>query len=338
MVNAKDLKEQAGSLNILYVEDEAMLRDSMQNTLEKFFKNTFGASNGQEAFEIFKKEDIDLVITDINMPIMSGIELIQSIHKFTSKEPIIIVLSAHNESKLLTNLINMGINNFINKPLDKAFLINTLYKACTTINDKKLLAEYEIKLQNELEAMERKNRILEQKLKQLAVQTNKNVSAEKQTTEKKEKRDVVAHSDYYSTLMMDDKDELEDLSIELDNFIAIMFQNEKLHSDYIDKLSNVYKKYASVLNNYQEFFEVASLIYDLSESMLNLKEKFMQDISQTGIYFESLQLTLENFRQNVWNKEAKNPMFYNASLKNDIKLVTDFLEDKEALESEIEFF
>ena len=72
--------------------------------------------------------------------------------------------------------------------------------------------------------------------------------------------------------------------------------------------------------------------------MLGLKEKFMQDISQTGIYFESLQLTLDNFRDNIWIKQAKDPQFYNASLKNDLQQVKDFLEDKEAQESEIEFF
>ena len=64
----------------------------------------------------------------------------------------------------------------------------------------------------------------------------------------------------------------------------------------------------------------------------------MKDLQQTGIYFESLQITLENFRQNVWIKEAQNPMFYNASLKMDVQLIIDFLEEKEIQDNEIEFF
>lgn len=334
MISAKELRIQASSLNILYAEDEAILRDSMQSSLSKLFKNSFVATNGSEAYEVFKNEDIDIIMTDINMPIMSGVELIQAVQKHTNKEPIIVVLSAHNESKLLTGLINLGINYFLNKPLDKQFMINTLYKACKIINDKKLLLDYEIKLHEELEAMKRKNKILEQKLNQLAVQTNKNIQID--IEEKKEEK--TSTDDYFSSITIDDKEELQDLSAELENYITVMFKNEKLNEDYLSKLSNVYKKYASILKAYPEFFELSTYLYELSDIILRLEQKFMKNISQTGIYFESLQLTLENYRQNVWNKKAKDPKFYNASLRNDIQLVIDFLEDKEAQENEIEFF
>jgi hypothetical protein len=64
----------------------------------------------------------------------------------------------------------------------------------------------------------------------------------------------------------------------------------------------------------------------------------MKDLNQTGIYFESLQITLENFRQNIWDKEAPNPRFYNASLRIDIRGIIDFLQEKEIKENEIVFF
>ena len=338
MISAKELKEQSSTLTILYAEDEAMLRDSMKIILEKLFGHIFVATNGQEAFEIFKKEDIDLVMTDINMPIMSGTELIDNIHKYTDEECPIIVLSAHNESKLLTKLINTGINNFLNKPLDKQLMITGLYKICKIINDKKLLLEYEIKLQNELESMSRKNKILEQKLKQLASETNKNLKKQHSGLLKKNKDSVVVDDNYFKTLLLDDKEELHDLSNELDHFIAMMFQGELLNEDYLLKLSNVYRKYASVLNTYPEFFDIATFLLEFSKTILILESKFMQDINQTGIYFESLQLTLENYRENTWNKEAKDPKFYNASLMNDIQLIIDFLEDKEIEDNDIEFF
>jgi len=338
MISAKELKEQSQSLNILYVEDEAMLRDSMKVTLEKLFRNVFVATNGQEAFEMFKKEDVDIVMTDINMPIMSGTELIQNIHKYSGKEPSIIVLSAHNESRLLTKLINLGINNFLNKPLDKEMMINNLYKICSILNDKKLLLEYETKLHSELEAMNRKNKILEQKLYQVALQTNKNNKKKVVGTFEKDAPKITNSENYFDTLLIDDKEELKDLAMELDNFIAMMFQGEDLNEDYLPRLSEVYRKYASVLNTYPEFFDIATFLLEFSKTILSLESKFMQNINQTGIYFESLQLTLENYRENVWNTEAKEPKFYNASLINDIQLVIDFLEDKEVVENEIEFF
>jgi len=338
MISAKDLRGVASSLNVLYAEDEAILRDGLESTLSKLFKTTYVAINGQEAFEIFKKEDIDLIITDINMPIMDGIELIHSIKKYTDKEPMIIVLSAHNESKLLTNLINLGITNFINKPLDKELMIQMLYKACSTLNDHKLLIEYENQLQNELEAMRRKNIILEQKLNQLALQTNINAKqAPQEPIQKKETIEMPKES-YYDVILAEDIDELADLSSEIDNYIMMMFQGERLNEDYLYKLSDVYMQYSSKLNSYPEFFDISSFIYEFSQKIVSFRERFLQDIHQTGIYFESMQLTLDNFRKNVISKEAKDPRFYNASLINDIQVVIDYLEGKEAEENEIEFF
>jgi len=329
-ISAKNLKEIASSLTILYAEDESILRDSMGPTLQKFFKNVFIAKNGQEAFEIYKKEEIDLILTDINMPIMSGIELITSINKIDSN-PNIIVLSAHDESRLLKTLINLEVNTFLNKPVEKMALIKALYKNASIITNKKLLHVYAQQLEDENESMRRKNAILEQKLKQLAQQTNINEDNNNNIDEKVE-------DGYYSILLQDDIDELRDLSQELDTYIMMMFQNESLNTNYIQKLSGVYLKYASVLNSYAEFHEVSTILYSFAEGITTLNTKFLQDISQTGVYFESLQLSLETFRQNVWEKEAKNPKFYNASLKNDIQLVVDFLEDKEAQDNEIEFF
>ena len=333
MVNAKDLKVLSSSLNILYAEDEEILREGMQSTLKKLFKNVFIAKNGQEAVEIFKKEDIDIILTDINMPIMDGIELITQINKLQDN-PIIIVLSAHNESKLLQKLINIEVNNFLNKPVEKDKLIKILYKNASIVNNKKLLQDYSKKLEDENEAMARKNKILEQKLNQLARQTNKTQANNK--TKKIEKNKI--DDSYYSTILKDDKDELKELSQDLETYITMMFQNENLHVSYIEKLSNVYKKYASVLNSYPEFYEISNFLNEFSNIITALDNKFLEDINQTGIYFESLQHTFETFRQNIFEKEAKNPRFYNASLINDIQLIIDFLENKESQNNEIEFF
>ena len=334
-ISAKDLKELSSNLTILYAEDEEILRDSMQVTLEKLFKKTLVAKNGQEAFEMYKKEaSIDIVLTDINMPIMGGLELITRINE-TGDDPAIIVLSAHDESKLLQTLINMGVNNFLNKPLEKEALIKILYRNCESIENKKLLKQYADQLEEDNIAMARKNQILEQKLKQLANQTNKaeNLgSTQKASHSEKEEG-------YFKILLQDERDELKDLSQELDTYIMMMFQNDKkLNKDYIYKLAYVYQKYAAVLNSYSEFYELSHFLREFSETITTLEDKFLKELNQTGVYFESLQMTLETFRQNVWEKEAKDPRFYNASLKNDIQLVIDFLQDREAEENEIEFF
>jgi YesN/AraC family two-component response regulator len=337
-VSAKELRELSSTLNILYVEDEEILREAMQNTLSKLFMSVYTAKNGQEAFELFKKEDIDLVMTDINMPIMGGIELIETIHRYTDKDPKIIVLSAHNESKLLSKLINMGVNNFLNKPVDKELMIHLFYNTCQAIVNQKLLSQYQVRLEEELIVIERKNKILEQKLKQFAHQANKNEVYENKKSQEEIQKVRASDDNYFETLLADDKDELRDLSYDLDNYIAMLFTGEGLNTDYLEKLSSAYKKFASILNSYPEFFDIALALVEFAESILHLEEKFMKNLNQTGIYFESLQMTLENFRQNVWEREAQNPRFYNASLRIDIQGIIDFLEEKEIQENEIEFF
>ena len=341
MITAKDLKDISSSMSILYAEDEDILRDGMLDSLKKLFQKVYVAKNGQEAIEIYKKEDIDLVLTDINMPIIDGMELISEINKIEAN-PIIIVLSAHNESKLLQKLINLDINYFLNKPVEKASLIKILFKGCSIINDKKTIRSCTKNLKHENALIARKNKILEQKLNQLANQTNKAQAIKRANSNKqilnKPNTQTLKNESYFKTLLQDDRDELADLSQDLDTSIMLMFQNEDLHKNYIEKLAKVYIRYSSILNFYCEFHEVADSLHNFADIITTLDEKFLQNIGQTGIYFESLQLTLDNFRQNVWQKEAKDPKFYNASLINDIQLIINFLENKETEDGEIEFF
>ncbi|MDF1879281.1 response regulator, partial [Sulfurimonas sp. SAG-AH-194-C20] len=284
MNSSKLLKELADPLTLLYVEDEEMLRDSMTNTLGKLFKKVYSAKNGQEALDIYKKEEIDLVLTDINMPVLNGVELVKNINEITDN-PNIIVLSAHNESELLMDLINLGITSFINKPVEKDILIKILYKSCSIINDKRLIEIYEHQLEEENEAILRKNRILEQKLNQLASKTNiiNDCPHEFVNVEKK------YIGNYYETLLREDIDELHDLSEELETYVMMMFQNSILNAEYIEMLGTLYKKYASVLNLYSEFSEISSLLTYFANIMPSLENKFLNDINQTGIYLESLQ-------------------------------------------------
>ena len=69
---------------ILYAEDENILREEVSNILQGFFQKVFIASNGEEALDIYekKKKEIDILLADINMPKMKGIELISQIRQY----------------------------------------------------------------------------------------------------------------------------------------------------------------------------------------------------------------------------------------------------------------
>jgi len=112
-----------GELSLLYVEDNKDVRDSMVELLEHYCSDFDVAVDGQEAWEKYQSYHkktghyYDIVLTDINMPKMSGIQLIEKIRERNERQ-IIVVISAHNELDMLLKLIELEISNFIVKPLE----------------------------------------------------------------------------------------------------------------------------------------------------------------------------------------------------------------------------
>ena len=122
-----ELIEKSKDIKILYAEDELEVRDSVVKLLEIVFTDLKLASNGQEALEIYKNEPVDLVITDIHMPKMDGIELIKEIKKINNDIPTLII-SAHSDQKNMIEAIKVGIDGFILKPIHAEQFFDSLYK------------------------------------------------------------------------------------------------------------------------------------------------------------------------------------------------------------------
>ncbi|MGA1933641.1 ATP-binding protein [Arcobacter sp. YIC-464] len=124
---------------ILYVEDDEFIREELVYFLEKKFNNIKIASNGEEGLELFNEYSPDIVITDIKMPKMSGLELSKKIRE-KCKETIIIVSSAHSETNLLDEAIEFGIDTFLIKPISLPQLYCTVQIAIEKILLKKINA------------------------------------------------------------------------------------------------------------------------------------------------------------------------------------------------------
>lgn len=105
-------------LKFLFVEDEKDLLDIIAETLYKLEIDFLVASNGQEGLDILaQNSDIDLVVTDISMPIMNGLEMIKEIKKLYP-EINIVVMTAHTESKYINEVSQYGVNDYLLKPFD----------------------------------------------------------------------------------------------------------------------------------------------------------------------------------------------------------------------------
>lgn len=117
MLDIKELQIAAKELTLLYVEDDELVRNATLEVFNNFFTNIKVAENGAEALEVFKNSDIDLIIADIEMPIMDGLEMAEYIKATNATVPIVIFTS-HNETNFLLDAIAVGIDDYIFKPLN----------------------------------------------------------------------------------------------------------------------------------------------------------------------------------------------------------------------------
>lgn len=116
------------SLSILYVEDEDDVREALGRFLRRRFAQVDTASNGQEGLEKFKQGRYDIIITDIRMPIMDGLEMAKQIKEIAKDIPVIVV-TAFNETDYFLRAIDIGIDRYVKKPVDAEELFDAVYKS-----------------------------------------------------------------------------------------------------------------------------------------------------------------------------------------------------------------
>jgi len=124
-------KNNLKSLKILFVEDEDIIRDKIVSSLRYIVAEIESASNGLIALEKLKAFTPDLIITDLEMPSMNGIELIKKVRE-TNKTICFIVATAFTNEKYLLELIDMHIEKYIIKPINLEKMIEALENCCHT--------------------------------------------------------------------------------------------------------------------------------------------------------------------------------------------------------------
>ncbi len=117
-------------IKILYVEDEETIRSKLGHMLTRQCREVLLAENGETGLDIFKTNKPDIVITDIDMPVMDGLELVSNIRKLNSNTPIL-VTTAFTETSKLIKLIQLKIDFYIQKPVKSDELFSALQKSAS---------------------------------------------------------------------------------------------------------------------------------------------------------------------------------------------------------------
>jgi DNA-binding response OmpR family regulator len=123
------------NFTILYVEDDEIVRKSAVEYLSRVCKEVLEAKDGKEAIKIWSERKPDIIITDINMPRLNGLDMASYI-RANDKNVQIIVATAHSDTEYLLKAVELQLVKYIIKPITKEKLETSLTKSIELIEDK----------------------------------------------------------------------------------------------------------------------------------------------------------------------------------------------------------
>jgi CheY-like chemotaxis protein len=304
---------------ILIVEDNRVDRLILKSMLKQYFDVIVEAKDGQDGIQKYKKERFDIVLTDIMMPNMNGIELIKKIKKFDRCQHIAVISSANDSDKLI-ELIDLGINTFILKPLDKDIILTKIANLLESIYykremDKLAYKEYLFKSLNKSMDDDKIEEIKSRKsIDTIRVQNSIIDSIEKEEL----------HNDFEIT--EEEQSEIAFLSSSLEDCINhLIFDGVSpnlLHhiADLIRKIGNILTNVEHFRDTSLVFLELGKVIedklhiedtkpFELLELMWSDIEEFLfgvfinRDIDKIDYFTNSLQANIEILKAKLYNEE-----------------------------------
>jgi YesN/AraC family two-component response regulator len=337
-----ELKYFARSLNLLIVEDEITLNEELSNILSNFFKEVKSAHNGLEALEEYKVYKPDIILTDISMPKMDGIKMSEEI-KNINREQHIVVLSAHNDIKLLIKLIDIGIDQFVLKPLEKNKLMYALLKVSENITHKKEFNKFfRSKKNKEL------TDVVKERVKKDVVVNPEKLLTKVDLSKIPLSRDIKKANEFMKDIegddllwisFKDDINELIQLSMDFSEDIERIILYELLTSEIQSNIVYILNSYSNVFSTLDQMTKMAGIMKSFAIFLNNLDvDSLTHKQHKCFKMLEFINLDLSRFVQTVFiNKENIDIYYLEDSLSSSIKqLENEILGIVE--EDEAEFF
>jgi DNA-binding NtrC family response regulator len=121
---------------VLVIDDEQFITKSLKQYLEKEGFEVSTAATGEDGLELFRSDGADIVILDLNMPGMNGIETLMTMKKL-NPESVVIIITAHGDIETAVNAIKAGSYDFVEKPFELSRISILAKKAMETVNLKR---------------------------------------------------------------------------------------------------------------------------------------------------------------------------------------------------------
>ncbi len=126
-VSLLSFEEFKKNLKILLVEDDILALSILEKLISKEKYRVFTAKNGVEGVEVFKKEGVDIIVSDINMPEMNGLDMVRELKRI-DKNIKVLFLSAYSDVNHIIDALELKAESYILKPFDASTLISNIQK------------------------------------------------------------------------------------------------------------------------------------------------------------------------------------------------------------------
>lgn len=280
----KKLQKFSLRLKMLYVEDNDSLREETAKVFAPLFQHVDLASNGKEGLEKYNQAIYDIVITDINMPIMNGMEMIERIREINPEQKII-AISAHDETTILLNLIRKGVSSFIIKPINLDDMLMVLYPVCRDADVQNTNLELFDALQAQGKKLKQMVGVLTSYLHTVDIKndqlgelsTQVYVEDKSQLLEEYFAKDE-EQGDEKVVFIWDDCEEMRDILNEIPDELSFYTQDSQIQHihqmrDAISKISNILFRYSPFLDPLAEHLERLSRIIGEEKDFIDLLKR-----------------------------------------------------------------
>jgi len=346
MININLVLEFSKDLTVLYVEDDDAVRGDTVDILDEFFKQVDTAVDGQLGLakyqEYYNKNGTyyDLILTDINMPNKNGIEMSRDILNINDEQKIV-VISAHNESNYLHDLINLGVAGFLLKPVGMSNLLQTLFSTTQAISDRKAVRAYYDEIAQLNDNLEKKLRLLKTNHKKTSYLAEKKTAPLEVKSKQVEKKPNNSQSDEDKKELLDavryELPELNDICVELDVTIIDLVTHEEYQQ--ISKISDLFSRFTTSLSAFHTFTPLRDAILNLIDALNGDMPDDKRTLKNGSLLLESLIYSLSMWVEELVKADPDNINFYDASIITDIhSIVNIWTEHEDDDDNEMELF
>ena len=314
-IDTKLAHEFTKDLSILYVEDDPIIQKQTHKFLNLLFKSVEIANDGQEALHKYQEKNFDIIITDIVMPNMNGLELSKKIKKINPDQHII-VTSAYNDSEQLIEFINLHVRQFMLKPVEINNMLSTLYNVSKSIVNNKKVEDYRIKIEKNNQELKIKNDELKNIVKILDM---KLIQSSTDNT------DINNNLKNFKT---DHLSELKELESDISGTITLIDLSKEINNPNINILADLFSQYANILSIYDDETELTVQTKQLAEVLSKKSDSFVKKINDISIYLQSLVYVLKVWRDKLELNNIEVASKLHKPMIKDIEAIISIIDSK----------